>query len=232
MSKKILISLNLICFLIFSSCFNSNKEEKQKFDIPSSLLNVNLEESILDTVKGNSNQKLNGLAIAIDIGSSSLHPLHWDLPQEIRAVNALSISTIIYIEAKIQFDNNRQVGPSILPFYRRSWRVLLATILDGKPSVVYMHTFIGESLRKNISQYAYGIGMDTDGEVALYRPNSVTNPRNITREKDAELIFGNNGGAKLKNGKYLIGIVGAPPQQEAINWILDPEKWLAGSKID
>lgn len=185
-----------------------------------------LEPSALDSLaREMGTGTLTPLAAVIDVEARSLHPLHRDLPAGMRAQSPEDISTVIYVESTRQADGVRLLRGAVIPFHRRSWHISMATLEAGVRSVVYRQSFVGESVARG----ARGFRPDLDGEMGLYISNSVTNPRNVISVRGAELLYGDSGGAELTNGQRVVGVVGPPPTDDALDWITDPEKWVEGT---
>lgn len=164
-------------------------------------------------------------AIVVDVLSGSLHPLYRELPSGIRAVTPDNISTIIYVNSSKQPDSNRVLGKDRVDAYQQFWSIAIVSLRDNLRHVEYRNSIVGSRLGERL-----GIGKSRAGEAGLYRPrsSSSSSPELIS---GAELIFGDSGGAELKDGRRVTGVVGPPPLTEALEWITESEKWVEGADM-
>lgn len=196
--------------------------------VKTTLDSINL-EYLKGPVQG---RKLSAPAMVVDVGTGGLHPLHSGLRNDLVAWDQNEVETVIYIESTPVLDDT-DPGLTIrflnrVPVYKSVWNISMAPV-SRQPVIAYRQTFTGDKLEDWSKAGVLNVGTNKNGEVGVYSVPSASRPSLID---GAEILFADEieGRAQqMSDGRFVVGIVGPGRWDEALDWIMDPQKWAEGT---
>ncbi|MGQ9683517.1 MAG: hypothetical protein ACUVX9_13330, partial [Anaerolineae bacterium] len=174
---------------------------------------------------------LNGKAVVVDTVNKTLHPLQRGLPAGRAAQRPEDVGIVVWVtaerahegdlvpgtyvmptgiaaEARYEFVPAATTGAAHVAIYRSLWTV---TVIDWPAKQVrYRSAFRGADPPSAAVSFKSNI---LTGQLSVYQLND--------EQQGVEVLQGSEGGLELSGGQRITGLVGAPPWDEAVQWLAE-----------